>query len=85
MEAAAIEGHASSLRKGLSGEAEDRMDELTLTDRDRPWQPSGSGVSELVHRLVTFDRPACAVRRTEAEARSDPLFDEAMIVLDDVV
>jgi len=37
------------------------------------------------HGLVPRDRPVCPVRRTEPEARRNPLLNEAVVLLNDVV
>jgi transposase len=47
--------------------------------------PADLPFSNCMHRLVTFDRSTRALHRTEIEARRDPLLDESMILLDDVV
>ena len=36
-----------------------------------------------MHRLVAFHPSACTLDRAESEPRSDPLFDESMVLLDD--
>jgi hypothetical protein len=38
-----------------------------------------------MHRLVAFHPSACTLDRAESEPRGDPLFDEPMVLLDDVV
>ena len=38
-----------------------------------------------VHGLVTLDRSPRAFRRTESKARRDPLLDESMVLLDDMI
>ena len=61
------------------------MDELTLTDRITLRHPADLPFSDCMHRLVTLDRSARSIRRTESEAGRDPLLDESMILRDDVV
>ena len=61
------------------------MDELTLTDRITLRDPADLPFSDRVHRLVTLDRSTRSLRRTESEARRDPLLDESMVLLDDVI
>ena len=68
----------------LRGDAEDRVDELTLTDRIALSDPANLPFSDCMHRLVTFYRPARALRRSEAEARRDPLLDESMVLFDEL-
>ena len=71
--------------KELRGDAENGMDELTLTDRITLRDPADLPFSDCMHRLVALDRSTCALHRTEPEARPDPLLDESMVLLDDVV
>ncbi len=61
------------------------MDELTLTDRVTLRDPADLPFSDCIHRLVTLDRSTRALRRTESEGRRDPLLDEPMVRLDDVI
>src|SRR5437016_5592191 len=61
------------------------MDELTLTDRITLRNPADLPLSDCMHRLVTFDHSTRTLHRTESEARHDPLLDESMVLLDDVV
>jgi len=61
------------------------MDELTLTDRITLRDPPDLPFSDCMHRLVTLDRSTRALRRTESQARRDPLLDESMVLLDNVI
>ena len=69
----------------LRGDAEDAVDELTLSYRIALGYPADLAFADRMHRLVAFDRPTCTVHRPEPEACGDPLLDESMILLDDVV
>jgi len=69
----------------LCDDAEDSVDELTLTDRIALSDPTDLPFSDCMHRLVTFDRVTCAVRRAKSEARRNPLLDETVVLLDNVV
>jgi hypothetical protein len=71
--------------KELRGDAEKGMDELTLSDRIALCDPADLSFSDCVHRLVPLDRFACALRRTEPEARRDPLFDKSMVLLNGLI
>src|SRR5947199_5960883 len=61
------------------------MDELTLTNRISLRDPADLPSSNRVHRLVTLDRSTRAFDRSESEAGGDALFNESVILLDDVV
>lgn len=61
------------------------MNESPLADGIAFWQPADLSLSYRVHSLVTLDRSQRSFNRPEAEAGSDALFDESVILLDDVV
>src|SRR5262249_17311317 len=67
------------------GDAAHRVDELTLSDGIALRDPADLPFSDCMHRLVTIDRPGRSLRRTEAEARRDPLLDESMVLFDNIV
>ena len=69
----------------LRGDAEDSVNEFALADRIGLRYPANLAFADRMHRLVTLDRSPRPLRRTEAEARRNPLLDEPMILLDDVV
>ena len=61
------------------------MDELALGYRITLAYAADLPFADCVHRLVTFDRSPRPLHRTETKAGRDPLLDEAMILLDNVV
>ena len=63
----------------LRGDAEDRVDELALRDGIAFGYPAGLPFADGMHRLVARDLSARTVDRSEAEARRNPLLDEAMV------
>ena len=67
------------------GDTEDRVNELTLVDRITLGYPADLPFADGMHRLITFDRSARSLGRSESEARRNPLLDEPMVLLDDVV
>jgi hypothetical protein len=69
----------------LRGDTEDRVDELTLRDRIVLRDLADLSFSDCMHRLVGFNRSACAPRRSKAGSRRNPLFDESMVPLDNVI
>ena len=69
----------------LRGHAEDGVDELALRYSIALSDPADLTLADCVHRLVTLDRSADTLHRSEPEARRNPLLDKPMILLDDVV
>ena len=61
------------------------MDALALPHGVRLCQPADLPLPDHMHRSVTLDRPPSSFRRVESETRCNPLPDETMILLDDVV
>ena len=73
------------VRLDLRGDTEDCVDELALRYRIALSDPADLTFSDCMHRLVSFDRSACSLHRSESQARRDPLLDEPMVLFDDVV
>jgi hypothetical protein len=69
----------------LCGDAEDSVNELSLADRIAFRDPADLAFSDCVHCLVPINRSACALGRTEAEARRDPLLDESMVLFNGLI
>jgi hypothetical protein len=61
-EIGAREGRRSPQGQHLCGDAEDGVDELTLTDRIALSDPADLAFSNCMHRLVALDRSTCALR-----------------------
>src|SRR5262249_42689387 len=72
------------VRPDLRSDAEDGVDELALRYSIALRDPADLIFADCMHRLVTLDRSPRSFSRTEAEARRNPLLDEAMVLLDDV-
>ena len=70
--------------KKLCGDAEDCVDELALGYGIGFTDPPDLTFADRMHRFVTLNRSPGTVRRVEAEARRDPLFDKTMVLLDDL-
>jgi hypothetical protein len=71
---------------GKSGsDSEECVDELTLTDYVAFGQPANLTFPDQVHRLIPFDGPARAFCRPETETRYDALFDETVVLFNDVI
>ncbi len=66
-------------------DAEDCVDELALRYRIALGDPADLTFADGVHGLVALDRSVCTLRRSEPEARRNPLLDEPMVLSDDVI
>jgi hypothetical protein len=69
----------------LCRDAEDGMDERALRDGIALGNPADLTFADCMHRLVALNRSTSALDRSESQARANPLFDEGMILLDDVI
>ena len=72
-------------RPELRRDTKDCVDELALRYRIAFCDPANLPFADGMHRLVAFDGSTCAFHRSESEARCDPLLDEPMVLLDDVI
>ena len=61
------------------------MNKLALPNRVSLVQPSNLPFPNDMHCLVAFDRSPYAFWRPESEARDYALFDEAVVLLNDVI
>src|SRR5205807_3207673 len=73
------------VRTGLCSNPEEIVDELTLADDVALVQPPYLSLSDCMHRLVTVDGSTSALDRSEPEACRNPLLNESVVLLDDVV
>ena len=69
----------------LRSDAEDRVDELTLTDRIVLSYPADLPFSDCMHCLIALDRSAGTFHLSKTEARRDALLYEPMVLFDDIV
>jgi hypothetical protein len=74
-----------TLRQELPGDVEYRVDELTLGYGSAFADPADLPLGDCIHRLVALNRSPRPVGLTETEASRDPLLDEAMVLLEDVI
>ncbi len=69
----------------LSGQSKGHLDEMHLSRKI----PSGDSLNlsfpDHVHRLIPLQRSRCRFQRKEAQAGFDQAFDEAMVLLDQIV
>jgi len=69
----------------LRSDAEEVVNKLALAYHISLVQPPDLSFQNHVHRLVALDRPPCPYWRPESEARGNAFFDDAVILLNDVV
>ena len=72
-------------RPELRRDTKDCVDELALRYRITFCDPANLTFADCIHRLVAFDGSTYAFHRSEFEVRCDPLLDEPMVLLDEVV
>ena len=58
-------GESTGHERESGRDAEDAVDELTLGHGITLGDPADLTFADCMHRLVTFDRPTCALCRTE--------------------
>lgn len=69
----------------LRGDAEDRVNELSLADWIALRDPPDLAFADCVHRLVALNGSPRTLGGTEAEARHYPLLDETMVLLNGLI
>ena len=69
----------------LRGHAKNDVDELALRYSIALSEPADLTFADDAHRLVTLDRSPGTLHRSEPEARCNPLLDEPVVLLDDVI
>src|SRR5262249_53388774 len=67
------------------GDAEYCVDKLPLRYGIALPDPTDLTLADCMHRLVALNGSTRALDRSEPQARRDPLLDESMVLLDDVV
>lgn len=70
---------------GLRSDTEQSVDESSLTYYVALPKPTDLPFSDRVHRLVTFDRAPRFFGRSKPQARGDSLFNETVILFQDIV
>jgi hypothetical protein len=76
---------AADSQPRLRGDTQGLIDETDLADYISLSQPPDLTFSDHVHRLISTDRVYRASHRTKPEASGDPLLDESMVLLHDIV
>jgi hypothetical protein len=76
-------GRASYLK--LRGDSKDGVDKLALRYRIALSDPADLTLADCMHRLIALDGSTSSVDRSESEACRNPLLDETVVLLDDIV